>query len=142
MKVRNIRASTSETPYKHSAVGLNLAACAGTKLVHFSSEAQGPTFVFSGFVNGGEGGIRTASSTIFLASCRFDVTPNARIAIIPENHCTLLHAGSGEGGIREASTTSICLQVLAFHNARDAKIATNSRTAGPILPDELHDERL
>jgi hypothetical protein len=56
MKVRNIRASTSETPYKHSAVGLNLAACAGTKLVHFSSEAQGATFVFSGFVMAERGG--------------------------------------------------------------------------------------
>jgi hypothetical protein len=122
----------------------NLDRNTGTNLVQLARLAnrQLITPAFSAHVAGGEGGIRFASSTIFLASCRFDVTPNARIAIIPENHCTLLHAGSGEGGIREASTTSICLQVLAFHNARDAKIATNSRTAGPILPDEVDDERL
>ena len=81
MKVRNIRASTSETPYKHSAVGLNLAACAGTKLVHFSSEAQGATFVFSGFVNGGEGGIRFASDLILPATYRLHVAEGAVSAI-------------------------------------------------------------
>ncbi len=64
-----------------------------------------------------------------------------RMGTMIQGYCKPSFYFGGEGGIRSFDWFDLSAS-YTFHDARNAKIAINSRTACPILPDEVHDREL